>query len=453
MHKLSETIFYLSVGVGMALSTSAFTMFGGMFEVAPLREVVVGIVIAGAVCIAIALSIGELASLWPSAPAIRTFFKMAFGDRASLVLVYLYLVFIVLIAGVESYMFALVVGAMMPAVPPLATVVSLLVAVIAANAFGLDLPRQMQVLTTAVCLAIVVIMGVTGVLVSDHVTGGPALPALQSLATVPAAVGLAIFLFIGFEWISPVGLRPGAYERQIPCTMVGAVAVLMIGYVAFAIGIGVALPRHQIASEPIPQVPYFMAVLGPGGVWVAGLLSLTAIFSTFNAGLMGGSRLLQAMARERTLPKVAALLNPYTGAPLGAALLLGSSALIASLVIVQFKLHLLAAVIGAVIICFIYGAYMLAVLRLRRQQPELRRPFRTPLPEWLQWLVGILLPLIGLATLFSIPEFGSAPALGLLAFSLVSLALSEWSLRRRTAAEPHRIPASAVRPQRGHSGA
>lgn len=450
MRGRSETIFYLAVGAGMALSTSAFTMVGGLFQVVPLLWALVGIAVAGAFCAAIALSIGELASLWPSAPAIRTYFKMAFNDRTSLIFVYLYLAFIILIAGVESYMFALVVKAMFPAMPALATVTLLLAAVVGANIMGADLPRQMQVVTTFGCVAMVVGVGAVGVFAGGPVGNSAAAPSFDGLAELPAAVGLAIFLFIGFEWITPVGLRPASYERQIPYAMLGSVLILVVTYMAFAAGLGFVLTRADVAVAPTPQVPYLLALFGPKGVWIAGVLSLTAIFSTFNAGLMGGARLLQAMARESTLPKSVGSVHLRTGAPVAAALLLGGCSLCASIVIVSFELHLLAAVVGAVVICGIYAAYMFAVLRLRRLQPDLHRPFRTPLSIWLQWVVALLLLFIGLATLFSIAEFGATPSVGVLACLVAAVALAEWSLRRRVAAGT-RQPSRPTTRRSGHA--
>jgi ethanolamine permease len=438
----AEFVFYLAVGAGMALGMSAFTVVGGLFEAAPLAIILVAILIGGLICTAVALSIGELASLWPSSPAIRTYFKMAFSERTALTLIYLYLAFIVAIAGVESTMFALVMSALMPALPPVAAVLILLGAVIAANCWGLDLPRLMQVLTTVICIAIILAMGVYGWAASgtaglDAALAAPqpgAAPgALQGFKTLPAAIGLAIYLFIGFEWITPVGLSPEAYRRRIPAAMLGAILILAFTYAIFALGIALALPPERIAGQPTPQVGYFVALLGPAGLWLAALLSLTAIFSTFNAGLMGGARLLQALAREGTLPRQVAAINPATGAPVGAVLWLGGSALLSSLLVLAFSLQLIAALVGAAIIAVIYAAYMLSVLRLRQRQPETPRPFRTPLPVPLQRGLAALLPLLGLATLFSLPGEGFVPALAFLACAAASFLLAGWSSRHLAA--------------------
>ncbi|MDQ3822853.1 MAG: hypothetical protein M3321_06390, partial [Actinomycetota bacterium] len=144
MRGRKEFAFYLSVGVGMALSCSSFMMVAGLFEVTSLLWILGALVLGWVFCVALALSIGELAGMFPSAPAIVTYFKAAFGDRIALVFIYLYLAFIVLIAGVESYLFGRVAEAVVPGLPPLAVVVVLLVAVVAANLLGLELPRLIQ---------------------------------------------------------------------------------------------------------------------------------------------------------------------------------------------------------------------------------------------------------------------------------------------------------------------
>ena len=72
---------FVGAGVaGMALTTSCFSMIGSMFGIASAMAILVSIVAAGLVCIVISTSIAELASMYPSAPGVRTYLKMAFGD-------------------------------------------------------------------------------------------------------------------------------------------------------------------------------------------------------------------------------------------------------------------------------------------------------------------------------------------------------------------------------------
>ncbi len=450
MKGLRELFFYLSVGAGMALATSVFTMISGLFEVASSLWVVLGVVLAGAFCAVIALSVGELASMYPSAPGIRTYLKMAFGDQSSLILVYLYLIFVVVIAGMESYMFARVVGAVFPAAPTVPTVLGLLLFVMAINLAGFELPRTMQMLTASGCILVILVSGVLGLAASKLETAGlwaaggllDSGGSAEGLMLLPALAGMAVFLYMGFEWVTPLGLRPSSYQRKIPWSMPVAVAILALTYCLFTLGAASQLSRPSIAGTPVPQVLYFGALYGPRGPYFALALSVSAIFSTFNAGIMGGSRLIFALSREGNLPGWCARRSIRTGAPVGAILLLGVLAMASSVLVVANQAELLAAVIGASIICFVYGAFMLAVLVLRRRKPQARRPFRTPVAAPVQWVLVALLPLMGLQILVSQPGAGWAPAAG----AAVCLVLAVLLTRRSLWARARRAAAAAAAP-------
>jgi ethanolamine permease len=438
-----EFAFYLSVGVGMALSCSSFMMVAGLFEVTSLLWILLALVLGCVFCGLLALSIGELAGMYPSAPAIVTYFKAAFGDRIALLFIYLYLVFIVLIAGVESYLFGLVAEAVVPGLPPLAVVVVLLVSVVVANLFGLELPRLIQMVLAAAAVCVILLLGVLGA-VRDPGATADALgtgDVAASLALVPAAIGLTVFLFMGFEWVTPVGLRPDAYRRKIPWAMPVAVAVLFVSYSLFLLGIGATLPRTAFKDELIPQVPFFTEVLGGTGKYLAGVLSLSAIVSTFNAGMMSASRLIYAVARQGHLPSWAASIRLTTGAPFGAVLLLGGLGLCSAFVVGGLGLQLVAAVIGAAIICVIYAGYMGSALRLRRLDPDRSRPFRSPVPARVQKGVIALLLIIGVASLFSLPDRIPEAIVGVVLAATVAIVLSGWSMRRTAEAPvPSRVP-------------
>ena len=73
---------------------------------------------------------------------------------------------------------------------------------------------------------------------------------------------------------------------------------------------------------------------------------------------------------------------------------------------------------------------MLAALLLRRRQPTLGRPFRTPVPPLVQWLAVFVLPILGVLGLFS--EAGSVDRVLAGALSVVAgvSVLARWSLGR-----------------------
>jgi len=434
MKKYIELLFYISFGAGMAFGTSSFTMMSGLFEITTTIWVVIAICLSGLLCMLISSSVSEMASMYPSSPGIRTYLKVAFGNRVSLELVYLYLIFMVLIAGVESYMFALVAKAIFPNVSSYVVVLGLLAFTITINLLGWELPRGMQIITTFLLIVGIIILGIIGVI---HTPAGTVRlvqdsgDTLQQLKLLPAAIIMAVFLFTGFEWVTLLGFSPKSYERRIPLSMPLAILTNVIAYSVFVFAMSYQLPREIIAGEPhAPQIPFFKHMLGNYGVYIAGGFSLLAVISTFNAGIMGGSRLIYVLTREGNLPKWCATMSLRTGAPIGGIIVLGSMATISSLLVVRYHIEILAAVIGSTIVSFVYAFFMWARLRLEKSQPNSKRGFRTPVPVWIQWAIIVIMPLMGILSLFS--QVGSMyqPVAGLLIFTVFATILARWSWTR-----------------------
>jgi ethanolamine permease len=383
----------------------------------------------------ISSSIAELASMYPSSPGVRTYLKVALPPRTSLFLVYLYLMFMIMVAGIESYLFALVVRQLFPNIPPLVLVLSLLAATVIVNLLGLELPRGVQMFTTAALILSVLCLGIAGA--STHLGNlhwNSSVLSGHPLSQIGDALGAAVYLFIGFEWVTMMGFTAKAYERKIPVSMPLAILTNIVAYCIFSLALATRLPVKEITDTAIPQLPYFVQVFGPRGSVVGLVLSILAIISCFNAGVMGGSRLIYALAREGSLPKSWAKISLNTGAPIGGVLVLGVLASIASIIIVRYELEEIAAVVGSAIVCCVYAAFMWAVLRLRKTQPNARRTFRSPLPVWLHWVLIVVMPIAGVLALFGIKGKTFevlATAAGLVVISAVTVL---WSIRYKNQA-------------------
>jgi amino acid transporter len=404
MKKAFELGFYVTFGAGIAFGISSFTIISELFKVASSFWLIISICLAGVFCMLISSSIAELASMYPSAPGVRTYLKVALPPRTSLFLVYLYLIFMIMVAGIESYLFAQVVRALFPQLPALALVLALLACTVIVNLLGLELPRGVQMFTTTTLIVSVLVLGAIG--------AGPALKSLhwsssvlanQPLSQVGGALGSAVYLFIGFEWVTMMGFSAKSYEHRIPVSMPLAILTNIVAYSIFALGLATQVPLGKITASSIPQLPYFLQMFGPRGASVALALSILAIVSCFNAGVMGGSRLVHALAREGNFPKSWGSISLRTGAPIGGVLVLGSLASIASILIVTFELQEVAAVVGSAIVCCVYAAFMWAILHLRKTQPNARRTFRSPLPVWLHWILIVVMPAFGVLALFALP--------------------------------------------------
>lgn len=342
--------------------------------------------------------------MYPSAPGVRTYLKVALPPRTSLFLVYLYLIFMIMVAGIESYLFAQVVRALFPQLPALGLVLALLACTVVVNLLGLELPRGVQMFTTTALIASVLVLGVVGAGPSlMHLHWNPQIFSNSPLSQIGGALGSAVYLFIGFEWVTMMGFSAKSYEHRIPMSMPLAILTNIVAYCIFSLGLAATIPVSKITASSIPQLPYFVQMFGPRGTSVALALSILAIISCFNAGVMGGSRLIYSLAREGNFPKSWGTLSLRTGAPIGGVLVLGTLASLGSIIIVKFELQEVAAVVGSAIVCCVYAAFMWAILHLRKTQPNARRTFRSPLPVWVHWALIVIMPAFGVLALFALP--------------------------------------------------
>jgi amino acid transporter len=172
----------------------------------------------------------------------------------------------------------------------------------------------------------------------------------------------------------------------------------------------------QAAESFMPTFP----VVGTG----ASLIAFGAVFSTvsaLNAVVIGSSRVAFAMGRERQLPARLGRFHHRYGTPLVAILASAVVMFVAVLVVpirVVGNLASLFSLLGFIIVNY-------ALIRLRRQQPDLQRPFEVPYYPATPVLGIVCNALLGLF----IDPFTWALAVGWLLFGgVVYLLLS----RRRT---------------------
>jgi amino acid transporter len=143
----------------------------------------------------------------------------------------------------------------------------------------------------------------------------------------------------------------------------------------------------QAAEGFMPTIPG----LGTG----AALIAFGAVFSTvsaLNAVVIGSSRVAFAMGREGQLPGPLGRLHHRFGTPF-VAVLASAAVMLVAVVVVPIRivgnLASLFSLLGFVVV-------NLAVVELRRQQPDLRRPFEIPyypVPPILGIVLNLLLGL------------------------------------------------------------
>lgn len=275
------------------------------------------------------------------------------------------------------------------------------------NALGITVFGKIEIVLTFVMWATLTVFGVIGLIKAPAVPldGWFGVPLnLQELSGVLSLVGMAMFMFVGFELVTPLAPELKNADRNIPLAAklgLTGVAVTMFLY-------GAAMVR-QVANVPMDAanpggvhlldtpmaIPAFAdQVIGPfGKIWL-GIGLLFAGAATINTLIAALPRIFYGMALDGALPKVFAYLHPRYKTPLFG-ILLAVVVPCAHAWYIQGNLdRILPLVLAAV--CSWGVAYLLvniSVIMLRIRRPDFPRAYRSPwfpLPQIVS-SVGILI--------------------------------------------------------------
>lgn len=434
----------LSVSAGMAMATSCFAMIAGLAADAG-RWLLPALLLSLAIALAVAHAVGGLARRFPSALGLRTYIKAAFGNTASLFFVFVYLVMIALVAGVESQLYAGIVHTMLPALDAWWIVPLLFGAVFALNTMGQEVSRNVQVALVALMAGSILALSVHALLPAPAALPQAAVLNAQagaSIAVLPATAVAAFFLFVGFEWVTSAQSGSRQTAAQLPRVLLASVLLLGTVYVAFGAAALAHLDGAQLAATRAPQLLIAGRLWGEPGRWLMLAASTAAVLMAFNAGVLGASRLVYSLAREGFMPRAFTVTLVRSGAPMRAIAATVAVSIAASLAVGTWQAADLFGRTAATLICICYAGLLAASLALARKD-AVQRPLWARLVEAIALIVMLLL----LAAMAAAPQawpavLGAAAACGLCA--LCSVAAHARAAARSSATLPATAGSRAV---------
>ena len=236
---------------------------------------------------------------------------------------------------------------------------------------------------------------------------------LAVLATVPAWYGGFNAMLQGLGEVKNTGASKD-FTRLLMITLFAAA----LFYIGVILSVGMTVSREELLSSELPVASaFFSAFSNPimgYSVLVTGLLGL---ITTWNAMLFAGARVLFGLGRARMLPIMFAQVHPRYGSPSKAIIfigVLGAFGALAGNNVIEPMIHLIG-------VCFsiAYLVVTLSVLRLRKTNPSLHRPYKVPGYPIVPW-IGVLFAVIFLI-LAVINIINSSPLVVPLEFIVLAL--------------------------------
>lgn len=196
---------------------------------------------------------------------------------------------------------------------------------------------------------------------------------------------LIFFAYIGFDAISTTAEETENPQRDLPIAILGTLIICTILYVCVALVLTGNVPLGQIDI----QAPIAHAMRAIGINWFAGLISVGALCALTSVLLiyqLGTTRILYAMSRDKFLPKSLRLIHKKYRTPHVLTWISGIVVIVCALFMdlnISAELCNFGTFTSFIIIC-------IAVLILRKTDPERPRPFKVPLCP--------LFPVLGILT-------------------------------------------------------
>ncbi|MFM2173326.1 MAG: hypothetical protein RLZZ54_1253 [Cyanobacteriota bacterium] len=211
------------------------------------------------------------------------------------------------------------------------------------------------------------------------------LPPQGSALWIGAVLALQAVVTTFDGWASPVYFAEEFSEpaRDLPRSLIGGVLAVLALYLLINGALLHVLPMQALSQATLPAAEAARRLLGSQGAQLITAVALVSLLGLINTVVMAAPRILFGLSRDGLMPAVLSQVNPG-GTPAAALLLTSGSA--ALLVLVGSFDHLLG--MGAFLYVGLPLSGIAAQIQLRRQQPELPRPFLSWGYPVTPWLVG-----------------------------------------------------------------
>lgn len=398
----------LTIGLGTMIGAGLFVLSGpAAGQSGP--AVTLSFIIAGLICLPVAMIVAELATAMPQAGGSYHLVTNTIGPFAGTVVGLANWLGLMFAGGFYLIGFAQYLAEYVDVAP------WIVVAAVGAlftflNILGAHYTGKVQL---AIVLLLLIILGyyiVSGWPQVDAELHSPYLA--EGFGDVFRTVGLIIVSFTGFEKISTTAGEIKKPSRNLPIAIIGSVLIATFLYfLILHVSTGI-VPYEEYASFNAPLVDtakqFMESSAGVMAIWAAALLAMA---SSSNAAITTASRINFAMGRDRMLPAWFDYIHKKFDTPVHSVLLTG---LISVGLALTGNIEQLAK-ISSVMFMVSYALISWGLIRIRRKEPDWYDPgFKVP------WVP--VLPLIaGLAALSVIIVMDTLPQLAGLGFALLGV--------------------------------
>lgn len=399
----------MAVGVGLVVASTTLVSLGQGMGIAG-GGFVIAMVVAWLLQHFSAQTYAELSCMMPSAGGINSYTRIALGALPALVATISGLIIPNLLAAPSELAVAgsIISDTFTPGINSIFWGMFLLIGMIVLNLAGVDVFAKFQIIFTVTMIVTMSALGIIGLF-----EFGLTPPSLPEMAFNPLGwdvlglTALAIWLYIGIEFVAPMAEETINPNKNIPRAMIAGLVIIFIVNLLYGFASIKYVSTEQLASSNAPHILVARAILGNNGALLIAIVSICASLSTLNTVIGVVPRILYGMGINRELPRFFGVLHRSFKTPAYGILFIGGMIGVFYLGGIAQASNLVIFILAACaswLISYIIAHIDLIVLRLR--YPNAERPYRSPwfpIPQ----VIGILGMTYSLFNIAPVPEMAS----------------------------------------------
>ena len=377
-----------SLGIAAALSTVVGMVIGGgvFFKPQAVYTLTGGApglgilawIIAGIMTITAGLTAAEVSAAIPKTGGMMVYIEEIYGKKLGFLTGWMQTVlFFPATAAAIAVMFGQQAAILLnnpSLVMPMSIGVILLVGIL--NTFGSKTSGTIQTVST-VCKLIPLVL----IIVFGFIKGSGDNPVMSPLVAEGirpmGIIGqlLVAILFAYDGWIN-VGALAGEMKnpgKDLPKAIIGGLSIVMAINVVINLAYLWVLPASELAQYASPASIVAEKIFGPVGGKLINVGILVSVFGCLNGYLLTGPRIPYTLANQKVLPAMFGKLNKH-GVPANATLFM---AVLSAIYALSGQFNLLSDLSMFAIWAF-YTLTFIGVIKLRKTQPDLKRPYKVP---------------------------------------------------------------------------
>ena len=392
----------LALSFGAMIGWSWVLMTGHWVENAGSVGTLVAFAAGGLVIGFIGLTYAELASAMPRAGGEHVYTHAALGPNWSFVCTWALLMAYATVCVFESVALPTAVEYLVPGIRlgTLWTVVGapvdigfVLVGVL--GAVAMTVVNYLGIRTAGrVQMAVTVAIVLAGVLLFAGAFANGSLETAQPLFAVPTVGILAVVIMVPAMLVGFDVLPQSAEEIDLPPRRIGvlltfSLVLAVLWYAGVSFAVASAIPAAALGDAKMATADAAAALWDSrwaGSALIVG--GIGGILTSWNAFIIGGSRVMFALAESGALPASFAKLHPRYRTPYLAILVLGALSCISPFFGRTILVWLINTGSLAVVVAYVFVP--IAFLVLRERQGEMPRPFRVRMPRFVGWTAILL---------------------------------------------------------------